>query len=137
MLVGIVEVRTFTHDAGLGLDGDLCPPARGQLQSVGEASLATMHFVAVHRGVIEEVDAGISSGADEAADVVVRCVGDPHQAQNDVGRRDVAESDCLHEVSPAIVKMSVGGGGTRTWALSDLQHSSPGSVSCHGRAMFM
>ena len=45
--------------------------AGAQPQGLGEAPLASVHVVAVHRGVVEEVDAGIPGGADECSDVVI------------------------------------------------------------------
>src|SRR6476661_2179029 len=97
MFVGEVEVGAFADDARLGLDGDLGPLAGAQLQCLGEAPFASVHVVAVHRGVVEEVDAGIPGGADEGADVVIWQIRDPHQAENYVGRSDVAQGDGLHD----------------------------------------
>ena len=52
--------------------------------------------------MVEEVDAGIPSGADQGADLLVRLVRDPHQAENDIGRLNIANGDCLHASSPLV-----------------------------------
>jgi hypothetical protein len=52
--------------SGFGLDGDGLPLGRTQTRRVGETSFAAVQFVAVHGGVVEEVDAGVPGGADQA-----------------------------------------------------------------------
>ena len=102
MLVGEVEVGPVLHDARLGLDGDLGALGRAQLHGLGEAPLAAVHLGAVHRRRGRRSRCRLPSGADQGADLLVRLVRDPHQAENDVGRRDVAEGDCLHASSPLV-----------------------------------
>ena len=101
VLVGEVEVRTLADDAGLGLQGDLLAIGRGQLHGLGEAPLAAVQVAAVHVGVVEEVDPGVARRRDQGPDGVVIELGDPHQAEDDVGHLCVggAEGDGSHYCS--------------------------------------
>ena len=58
VLVREVEVRALGHDAGLGLDDPLRTLGGGEVERLGEATLAAVELGAVHVGVVEERDAG-------------------------------------------------------------------------------
>ncbi len=104
MLVRVVEVggAVLADDARLRLDRDLGALARRELQRLGEAALGAVGgLAAVDVGVVEEVDARVTCGAHEFADLVVGLVGDPHDAEDDVGNLEVGGSeggDGLHIV---------------------------------------
>jgi hypothetical protein len=98
VLVGEVEVRPRRDDARLRLDDDLVALRSGQPECGTEPFLARVKRRSVDVGVVEEVDAGVSCGADETPDLVIRERLDAHEAEYDVGDFEVggAEGDLLH-----------------------------------------
>ncbi len=111
VLVREVEVRPLADDAGLGLDGELLALRRRQPQGLGEAALAAVQVVAVHVGVVDEVDARVACGAHELADGVVVQLLDAHEAEHDV--RDLAPGGAQGDGSHG--SSSIGGEVGREW----------------------
>ena len=99
VLVREVEIGPVGHDAALGLNGDLGALGGAEPHGLREPLLARVHAAAVDVGVVEEVDAGVASRADQGADLVVGRVHDAHQAEHDVGHLGFgrAEGDGSHE----------------------------------------
>ena len=64
LLVGEVEPLA-PHDPCLRLDRDLRALGRREPQRLGEARLAVVLLLAVHSGVVEEVDPGVPRGPDK------------------------------------------------------------------------
>ena len=102
VLVREVEVRAVAHDARLRLDRELGALRGRQLHRLCEAALALVQVAPVDVGVIDEVDAGVTGGAHELADLVVGLLGDAHEAEHDVRRDDLGsgQGEGLHGVVP-------------------------------------